>query len=135
MGFAPELEAVRLHNEFVRIHPFQDGNDRISRLLMAYAKAGEFPPVILARNKLCHFTALEAADTRHFPEFVSYLGDLAAVRCNAAAARSEAILDDRTNCRHGIGGPTSGGVYFLPQASEMAPPLTGPVINRPAGPN
>ena len=31
-----EVEAAWLHHRFVRAHPFQDGNGRISRLLMAY---------------------------------------------------------------------------------------------------
>ena len=50
---APEVEAAWLHHEFVRIHPFQDGNGRMPRLLMAfaYAKAGEFPPLITAGHK------------------------------------------------------------------------------------
>ena len=54
LDLAPEVEAAWLHHEFVRIHPFHDGNGRVSRLLMAfaYAKAGEFPPVIPAQNKL-----------------------------------------------------------------------------------
>jgi len=44
-----DVEAAWLHHRFVRIHPFQDGNGRMARLLMAYVFAGnrEFPPVIL----------------------------------------------------------------------------------------
>ena len=47
-----EVEAAWLHHRFVRIHPFQDGNGRMARLLMAYvfARAGEFPPVICDRR-------------------------------------------------------------------------------------
>ena len=117
LNLAPELEAAWLHHEFVRIHPFQDGNGRISRLLMAYAyaKAGEFPPVIPAQTKEDYITALEAADGGRFPVLVTYLGDLAAQRSNAAAARAEAILDGRTHYRHGNGGVTSNGVYHPPE--------------------
>ena len=41
-----EVEAAWLHHRLVRIHPFQDGNGRMARLLMAYvfARAGEFHP-------------------------------------------------------------------------------------------
>ena len=117
LDLAPELEAAWLHHEFVRIHPFQDGNGRISRLLMAwaYAKAGEFPPVIPANNKNAYITALEAADEGEFPTLVTYLGGLAALRSDEAAARAEGILRGRTHYRHGNGGTTSRGVYHPPE--------------------
>ena len=116
MNLAPELEAAWLHHEFVRIHPFQDGNGRISRLLMAlpFVRAGEFPPVIPAAGKPGYITALEAADEGNFPAFTTYLGDLAAQRSNEAATRAELILAGRTHYRHGNGGITSGGTYRPP---------------------
>ena len=116
LDLAPELEAAWLHHEFVRIHPFQDGNGRISRLLMAYAyaKAGEFPPVILAADKMSYITNLEMADSGNFPAFVRYLGRFAAVRSEEAAERAEFILSGLTHYRHGNGGITSGGSYYPP---------------------
>lgn len=121
LALAPEVEAAWLHHEFVRIHPFQDGNGRISRMLMAfaYAKAGEFPPIIPAQNKLDYIEALEAADSGNFPALVNYLGDLAAPRSNTAALRAEAILDNRTHFRHGNGGITYNGIYHPPE--ELLP--------------
>ena len=117
LELAPELEAAWLHHEFVRIHPFQDGNGRVSRLLMAYAfaKAGEFPPVIPAMNKDAYIDSLELADRGNFPAFVTYLGGLASLRNNAAATRAEMILGGITYYRHGNGGITSGGVYHPPE--------------------
>ena len=117
LALAPELEAAWLHHEFVRIHPFQDGNGRISRLLMAYAyaKAGEFPPVIPAQGKPGYITALEQADGGDFPALVRYLGNLSAQRLDEAAGRAELILDGRTHYRHGNGGVTAGGVYHPPE--------------------
>ena len=117
LDLAPELEAAWLHHEFVRIHPFQDGNGRISRLLMAYAyaKAGEFPPVIPAQGKMAYIDSLEAADAGDFPSFVTFLGDLAALRSNAAATRAELILQGNTHYRHSNGGVTSNGVYTPPE--------------------
>jgi len=133
LGLAPEVEAAWLHHEFVRIHPFQDGNGRISRMLMAYAyaSAGEFPPIIPAQNKLDYIEALEAADGGNFPAFVNYLGDLAAPRSNAAALRAEAILANRTHFRHGNGGITHNGVYhppkeLLPEVEEEPEPESSP---------
>ena len=61
-----ELNAIELaawtHAEFVRIHPFEDGNGRTSRMIMNYQlMAGSFLPVSIAKeNRLEYFEALEA---------------------------------------------------------------------------
>ncbi len=123
LDLAPELEAAWLHHEFVRIHPFQDGNGRISRLLMAYAyvKAGEFPPVIPAAGKMDYITSLEMADEGDFTAFVNYLGRSAADRSEAAANRAHLIIKGRTHYRHGNGGITSGGSYYPPEGRRHRP--------------
>ena len=60
-----ELNQIELaawtHAEFVRIHPFPDGNGRTSRLLMNYQlMANGFPPISIAKeNRLEYFNALE----------------------------------------------------------------------------
>ncbi len=84
---------------------------------MAYAfvKAGEFPPVIPAMNKDAYIDSLELADRGNFPALVTYLGELASLRNNAAATRTEMILSGITYYRHGNGGITSGGVYHPPE--------------------
>ena len=120
LKLAPELEAAWLHHEFVRIHPFQDGNGRISRMLMAYPfiMAGELVPIIETGRKLDYIAALEIADTGDLPEFVSYLGILAEGRCHAATVRAKAVLDGRTHFRHGNGGVTINGVYYPPDDGD-----------------
>ena len=122
LDLAPETEAAWLHHEFVRIHPFQDGNGRVSRLLMAYAyaKAGEFLPVVPAERKSEYIAALDLADEGDFPALVSYFGDLAAPRSNAASVRAELILRGRTIFRHGNGGVTKRGVYHPPEERQEA---------------
>ena len=122
-NLAPEVEAAWLHHEFVRINPFQEGNGRISRLLMAfaYAKAGEFPPVIPAENKGAYINALESADEGEFRDLVNYFGDLATQRSNDASIRAEGILRGRVHYRHGNGGTTVNGDYYPP---EPKPPGT-----------
>jgi Fic family protein len=56
--------AVKVHFETVRIHPFVDGNGRLSRLLMnlRLMRAG-IPPTILRREeRRSYYSALEKAD-------------------------------------------------------------------------
>lgn len=53
--------AAWTHAEFVKIHPFVDGNGRASRLIMNYQlMASGFAPVSIAKeNRLEYFNALE----------------------------------------------------------------------------
>jgi len=44
--YPPFLLATVIHNEFERIHPFQDGNGRVGRLLLNYVLLQkEYPPI------------------------------------------------------------------------------------------
>ncbi|MDE1856850.1 MAG: Fic family protein [Candidatus Micrarchaeota archaeon] len=58
-----ELAAL-LHNRFVNIHPFTDGNGRTARLLMNLVLLrSKFPPVIVeVANKEKYYNSIEAAD-------------------------------------------------------------------------
>ncbi len=66
LPYKTELNSIELaawtHAEFVRIHPFADGNGRTSRMLMNYQLLmGGFLPVSIAKeNRLEYFDALEA---------------------------------------------------------------------------
>ena len=122
LDLAPELEAAWLHHEFVRIHPFQDGNGRVSRMLMAlpFIKAGEFPPVIRAAEKDGYIDALEEADAGRFESFVAYLGTEVAPRLFRATLKAEAILRG-SPYRHPNGGFTREGVYHAPDEDDADP--------------
>ena len=71
--------AAWTHAEFVKIHPFVDGNGRTSRMLMNYQlMAGGFLPVSVAKeDRLEYFEALEAyavgGDLIPFAEMVAAL--------------------------------------------------------------
>ncbi len=62
MDLNPIELAAWTHAEFVKIHPFVDGNGRVSRMLMNYQlMAKGFLPVSIAKeNRLEYFDALEA---------------------------------------------------------------------------
>lgn len=73
----PVERAARVHGEFVKIHPFVDGNGRTSRLLMnlELMKAG-FPAVLIeVGQRLAYYEALDTAhcsgDYRLFIELVA----------------------------------------------------------------
>ncbi|VEN72672.1 Filamentation induced by cAMP protein Fic [Candidatus Desulfarcum epimagneticum] len=60
----PVERAARLHADFVKIHPFVDGNGRTARLLMNFdlMKDG-FPPAVLGVEKRLEY--YESLDTAH----------------------------------------------------------------------
>ncbi len=78
-----ELHPIELaawtHAEFVRIHPFADGNGRTSRLLMNYQLLlhGYLPISVAKENRVDYYNALEEyavnGDLNMFSEFVAQL--------------------------------------------------------------
>lgn len=111
-----EVEAAWLHHEFVRIHPFQDGNGRMSRLLMAYVfvRNGEFPPIITSEGKPDYIDMLEIADDGDLRPFVTHLADLSQIATRRAILLAHQILGGRHRMRHGNGGLTVGERYYPP---------------------
>ena len=111
-----EVEAAWLHHAFARIHPFQDGNGRMSRLLVAWAfvRNGEFPPVISAGGKRGYIDMLEIADDGDLRPFIRYLARLALVGTGGAVEPGRPILKGRDRLRHGNDGVTANGRYRPP---------------------
>ncbi|WP_375431195.1 Fic family protein [uncultured Friedmanniella sp.] len=64
IGVAPEVLAAWLHHRFTEIHPFQDGNGRVARLLasIVFIKAQWHPLVVLRDDRPAYIDALEDAD-------------------------------------------------------------------------
>lgn len=74
--------AAWTHAEFVRIHPFPDGNGRTSRLIMNYQlMINGFPPIdIKKEDRLAYFNALESyaveKDLTPFAEMIAQLENI-----------------------------------------------------------
>ena len=71
------LLAAMMHYKFVCIHPFDDGNGRVSRLLMNYVLFRHgFPPIIIkSADKANYLRALNLADTGDLEAFVRYISE------------------------------------------------------------
>ena len=71
--------AAWTHAEFVKIHPFVDGNGRTSRMIMNYQlmSAGFLPVSIAKESMLEYFEALESyaadGDLKPFAEMIAFL--------------------------------------------------------------
>ncbi len=66
LALHPVERAARVHSDFVKIHPFADGNGRTSRLLMnlELMKSGYPPAVLPVDVRLAYYTALDADHVR-----------------------------------------------------------------------
>jgi len=62
--YPPLLLAAVMHNEFENIHPFQDGNGRVGRLLLNYVLLQHnYPPInILLRDRMRYYKCLRKYD-------------------------------------------------------------------------
>jgi Fic family protein len=75
----PVVRACFLHGDFVKIHPFVDGNGRTARLLLNFEliQSGYPPVVIKTENRADYYDALDKAHTTNdYTDFIKIIVDL-----------------------------------------------------------
>ncbi|MBE2232540.1 MAG: Fic family protein [Anaerolinea sp.] len=91
----PLLLAATFHYRFVAIHPFDDGNGRMARLLMnlILMQHGFTPIVIRLESRGDYLLALETADAGDLTDFATLVGEalLRSLELYLKAARHEGL--------------------------------------------
>jgi len=94
----PIILAAIFHYKFVRIHPFDDGNGRIARILMNFIlmQFGFPPTIIKSEDKENYFLALRFADNGEIEKFVEYIAKnvVRSLEIMIAGAKGETIEDE-----------------------------------------
>ena len=73
----PLLVAAIFHHEFVAIHPFDDGNGRMGRILMNYIlmRRGYPPIVVPLKARTRYYSVLNIADMGDYAPLLEYLAE------------------------------------------------------------
>lgn len=74
--YHPIVKAALLHGEFVKIHPFIDGNGRCARLLMnlSLMNSGYLPIIIEKERRLDYYNYLDKAHTTNdYTDFIEFI--------------------------------------------------------------
>lgn len=77
--YHPVVRAALLHGEFVKIHPFIDGNGRTARLLLNLVlMSNGYPPIVIKKeSRLAYYDALDTAHTTlNYSKFIQLIATL-----------------------------------------------------------
>lgn len=115
------VEAAWLHHRFVQIHPFQDGNGRVARMLMAYCytRRGEPCPVIRTAEREAYIGRLETADQGNLRPFAELLCNMARIQAGTIINTTQKVLDGNETLTHRNGGVTNNGKYYPPDPHDI----------------
>lgn len=93
----PLIISAEFHYRFIVIHPFDDGNGRMARILMnlILMKFGYPPVIIKTQEKKDYYRALRSADGGDIAYFVKYIGEqlLHSLSLYIKGAKGESIED------------------------------------------
>lgn len=73
----PIILAALFHYRFIRIHPFDDGNGRVARILMNFIlmQFGYPPAIIKTEDKENYYAVLRLADADELEPFIEYIAE------------------------------------------------------------
>jgi Fic family protein len=100
----PDVEAAWLHHRFTQIHPFQDGNGRVARLLasLVFIRANWFPLVITNDERDAYIHALEKADNGNLKGLIDLFAKAQKQAFISGLSLSEEILTEGATVRTAI---------------------------------
>lgn len=118
--FPAHVEAAWLHHRFVRIHPFEDGNKRTGRLLMArcYLRRGLPPPILKAAIRDMYFLALARAHRGNLRPLARHFEQHGSLAVESAVDIAQGITEGRLYRANGNGGRTVGDRYYPPEENQ-----------------
>ena len=94
----PLITAAGFYYQFVRIHPFDDGNGRMARILMNFIlMMHDYPPAIISTDdREGYLQSLAYADSGDLDKFIEYIGvqEIASLELVLKAAKGEIIEEE-----------------------------------------
>jgi Fic family protein len=99
----PVIKAAFFHHAFTQIHPFQDGNGRMARLLASLILVKEelFPLTITAKQKKEYIDCLEKSDEKEYQSIVDFFCKVQIENIELALNRETIV--DKSNYQEIVG--------------------------------